>query len=244
MQGWDNLPDKYLPNVNSVVQNNPGWTFMRWDDKGVRDLIAREACEYLDKYNSFTLLHQRVDFARYLILYVYGGVSVDTDVLAKKGFDTLPELQTSDFIVSKNSTDSFINNATIIVSEKNPLLKELLDSINPECSFTGIDSATTNALCINNTTGPGMFTKFINEHLDRITVLDNSYFEPCSGYDKSCQAEGIKENTILDHQHEGTWIPPVIKNGLSAIYFFKRNWMLLIMFILIVILVILLLKGK
>lgn len=237
MQEWDNLPDKYLPNVNSIISNNPGWTIIRWDDKGIRELIAKEACEYTDKYNSFTLLHQKIDFARYLILYIYGGVSADVDVMAKKGFDTLPEIQTKDFIVSKNSSNVFINNATILVSKENPLLKELLDNITSDCS--GYNSDFT---CIYNTTGPGMFTNFVNTHLDRITVVDNSYFEPCSGYDPKCQVGGIKENTILDHQHEGTWIPPKIKNALSTMYFCRRYWLFLLILLAIIILIVILLK--
>lgn len=236
LQGWDQLPDKYLPNINSVQVNNPGWTFMQWDDKGIRNLIAKKACEYTDKYNSFTLLHQRVDFARYLILYVYGGVSVDTDAMAIKGFDTLPEFHTKDFIVSKNSGNLFINNATILVTQGNPLLKELLDSINPDCSSYGTD-----VTCIYNSTGPGAFTKFVNKHLDRITVLESSFFEPCSGFDKACT---VKENTIIDHQHEGSWVPPIVKNTFMAFHFCKRNWLFLLILITIVIFIVLLLKGK
>lgn len=242
MQGWDSLPDKYLPNVNSIVTNNPGYIIMRWDDKGIREALRKYSCEvdnttYLDKYNSLTLLHQRVDFARYFILYIYGGVSADTDAMAIKGFDTLPEIKTDNFIVSKNSSNLFINNATILVSEKNPLLKELLDSIDGDCSSYGSDF-----MCVTNTTGPTKFTEFVNDHRDQITVLDNSFFEPCSGYDKECSVEGIKENTILDHQHEGSWVPPGVKNTFTILYFCKRHWSLLLMLILIIILIFLLIR--
>ena len=60
------------------------------------------------------------------------------------------------------------------------------------------------SMCINRTTGPYLFTKIYNEYRnkDNVMVLDWSYFEPCLLGDL-CE---VKENTILIHHHDATWI--------------------------------------
>lgn len=211
LQGWDSLPKKYDANLQSIINKNPDWQVNQWDEPQILDVLKSMGQPYLDKYNSLKLLLQKVDFARYAILHQFGGVSVDADAVALKSFNETPHLNDSDFIVSKNSISSFINNATILVSKSNPLMKELLDSIATDCkSYQG------DTLCVLNTTGPIAFTKFINKHRNEITVLDPSYLEPCSGMDKYCQ---VKPNSILDHRHEGSWVSPTFK-GIAKVHYF------------------------
>ncbi len=214
LQGWSNLPTEFKANVQSVIDKNPDWKHMQWDDKYIIDTVTAIGPEYLAKYNSFKLIHQRVDFGRYAILYMYGGVSVDIDALALRSFNFTPHLSDSDFIVSNNSRDSFVNNATIFVSEKNPLMKDLLDSIGTDC--TGM----TDSSCILNTAGITAFNKFVQAHKDSITILPNTYFEPCSGRDKHCIPGPL---AILDHQHSGTWVSPVAKFIMEGYYNAKQN---------------------
>lgn len=202
-QGWDQLPSRYDANVKSVIDNNPDWEHIKWDEKGIREVVASLGKEYLDKFDSFTILHQRIDFGRYAILYKFGGVSVDIDAVAHKGFDTTPSLSSSDFIVSRNSTDQFINNATILVSPLNPIMKDVLDSSSVECKL--FEEKT---LCVMNTAGLNMFNKVLSKYGDQVTILDNKYFEPCSGSDPNCV---VSPETILDHQHDKSWVNPAYK---------------------------------
>lgn len=227
MQGWDSLPDKFASNVQSIADKNPGWKIFKWTEKGIRDTVAKLGPEYLAKYDSFNLLHQKVDLGRYAILYTYGGASVDTDVVALKGFDETPNLKTSDFIVSYNSSNAFenyikngrsvsLNNATILVSKNNPIMKGLIDHIlGLSCT---IDQSKES--CIQGTTGPKEFTTYLNQHKDQITILDNVYFEPCGGNDTECI---LPEAAILDHQHEGSWVRDSHKQISRIWYGIKRN---------------------
>lgn len=210
-QGWDQLPSKYVSNVESVIAANPDWKHIKWDQDSIRPVVAALGAQYLLVYDSFKLLHQKVDYGRYAILYTYGGVSVDIDARAIRSLDNTPSLSTSNFIVSWNSAKNFVNNATIFVSEKNPLMLQFLGSITANCPMVGGDFA-----CIQNTTGPTAFNKFVQDHLSSITILDNSYFEPCSGHDKYCE---LGPNAIVDHQHAGSWLSPVFKQCASAYFF-------------------------
>lgn len=211
LQGLEEVPQKYSENIKSVIKNNPDWSYHLWDESEIRNEISKIGDSYLRKFDALPLLHMKVDMGRYAILYRNGGASVDVDAVALKSFDETPGIATSDFIVSKNSQDLFINNATILVSKENPLMKQLLDEIDGDCKWYPGKTA-----CIMYSTGPMAFTKFVNEHLDKITVLDPIYFEPCSGRNDNCKVDS--EKTILDHRHEGTWVNPAWKQIVSIYY--------------------------
>lgn len=230
-QGWNKFPERLKVNVDSVSAMNPDWTRMTWDENSLRDAVASLGQKYLDKYDGFSIMHQKIDFGRYAVLYIYGGVSVDTDIFAFKGFDETPTIDTSDLIVSKNPTNSFLNNATILASKNNPIMLGLLDSIAPECK-----SKNSNFLCMQETTAPKSFTKYMNQFKDQITILDSSYFEPCSGADKFCE---VKPNSILDHRHELSWLSPAQRKASEFYHSFNHKKSIVIPMVLLGVVVVL-----
>lgn len=50
------------------------------DDADLRDLIVRHFPEFLAQYDRFTRSIERVDFARYALMHVYGGIYADLDM--------------------------------------------------------------------------------------------------------------------------------------------------------------------
>jgi mannosyltransferase OCH1-like enzyme len=203
-QGWDSLPANFQSNVDSVIKNNPGYQVMKWDGNSLRNAIATIGNDYAVKYDEFEYMHQKIDFGRYAVLYLNGGISVDIDAIAYKGFDQTPGIQTSSFIVSQNSTNQFVNNAIILVSQKNPLMLELLQQISGNCGKMEHKIS-----CIMKSTGPQMFNDFVLQNKEQINILPNTYFEPCSGADKFCK---LPEQVILNHKHAATWISPFWQN--------------------------------
>lgn len=225
---WKDLPEKYKSRVQSVIEKNPGWTHYAWDNSNIPQLLNSIGPEYLAKYNSFSLIHQKVDFSRAAILYVHGGASVDADAIAYKSFDTLPSIETSDFIASYNSSNSLENkvkagipvvlmNATILVKPRHPIVKSLLDyMMEQSCTVNESDYS-----CIQHTTGPRAFTKYLLDNFkDQITILDNSWLDPCNSSDTQCE---IKPNTVLDQNQEGSWANPAYKTLQKIYYTAKRH---------------------
>lgn len=228
MQGWNNLPQKFMSNIESIYKHNPDYEIIKWDEKSLREEVYKLGPHYLEKWDSFPYMHQRVDMGRFAVLFLEGGISVDTDVVAIKGFDNTPSLGISSFVVSYNSSNAFenfvkngravsLNNATILVSKNNPIMKDLLDHI----LGLSCDINQSKESCIQETTGPKEFTTFLNKYKDQITILDNKYFEPCGGADTECV---IPEVAILDHQHEGSWVRNSHKQISKFWYYIKRNW--------------------
>jgi len=246
-QGWSQLPEKYVANVEATIAQNPDWKIFRWDDASIRPLLKYLGQQYLDKYESFKILHQKIDFARYAILYALGGISIDVDAKAVKSFNEIPFINEKDFIVGYSPLDSVgnavqgnerraINNSVIISSKNNPILKEVLDYIlTLDCKSGQSDFS-----CIIFTTGQS-FNEVLYKHKDEITILDNSYFESCHGNDEGCE---FSPNAIIEHKHAQTWVPENYQTLAKAYYWSKKNFIPLAVFIGLIILVIYLFKKE
>ncbi len=225
LQGWENVPDKYRKNIDRLHTLNPDFTFKQWDEKSLQAECAKLGQEYLDKFNSFDLLMLKVEFGRYVVLYNYGGISVDTDMFSLKTIESLPDLD-HDFIVSGSAFPANMviktNNALIITTKHNYILKDLIDTI--VSSKHKRKDYLTKELYINSTTGPNAFVSIIKKYPEAY-ILDHKYFEPCLSVDLLCRT---KEDSIMDHQHEMSWINPFFKVLFTIIIFFMRNWWILL----------------
>jgi mannosyltransferase OCH1-like enzyme len=210
MQGWENLPTKFRPNVQSLHELNPTFEHLQWDEEGLRRECAKISPAVLKKFNSFQTMLQKVDLGRYVVLYNYGGVSVDTDMKSLKPIMATPNVRDHDFIVSSAAFPiglaGWVNNALIMCRSQHPILHELIMSI-AEDRRAAADFAT-KELLTSATTGPGKFNTILATHRSEIFVLDNAYFEPCFSVDPLC-APGPQ--SIMDHQHELSWFSDLTK---------------------------------
>lgn len=242
MQGGKNIPDKYYNNIKTIKDNHKRWEYILWDEIKILELISTKK-EWVDIYYKFTYLHQKIDFAKYIILFIYGGIYIDIDVEIVKSFDSLiNEFDNADIIVSKlniNSTESFLatgynesyNNGIIISKKNGEIIKKLIDEILK--SFYKSDLHI-KVLYINSTTGPRIFTKVINDNKNKVNILPSEYLEPCTR--GNCN---ITEKTIAIHKHELTWMPESFK---YAIDFYLQNKTIMTLLILIILVVII--KNK
>jgi len=230
LQGINNIPEKYNTNILSIKQHNTDFEYKMWDEISILDIIHTNPT-WTKTYYSFIYLHQKVDYARYIILWLMGGIYVDIDVNALKSFDSiLEEFKDYDLIVSKlivNKINSMLqchhpeclNNGVIISKQKADILNEIIKYIdnNSTCSFI-----CPKIMCINKTTGPLMFTKVINQYIknnsgnkSKIYILPAEYLEPCTFGD--CKHT---VNTIVSHNHNCTWIP---KYQYNIMKFYIKN---------------------
>lgn len=239
LQGEINIPNKYYPNIKSVKKFHNSWQYILWDEIKILKLILTKK-EWTDIYYKFIYIHQKIDFAKYIILYTYGGIYIDIDVEVIKSFDKLIEnTNMYDLIVSKsfvNSYESFITagasetyNNGIIIAEKNS--NTLLILINYIIKNFYLPILEPKVLNINYTTGPHIFTDVISKNKSRVKILDSEYLEPC--LIDNCN---ITSNTISIHKHELSWMPEQL---VTIINFYLKNKIIFIGLIcLIVILII------
>lgn len=223
-QGENNIPNKYLPYIKQLHEYHPStnnqsllddskqissWQYIFWDDIKIIKLLEQNKI-WIDTYYKLTYLHQKVDYARYIILYLYGGIYIDMDVIIVKPLDSLlDELKDYDFVVSKINMGWFenmvccgrstcINNGIIMAEPKVAILEKIIDFVNQHSTCSSL----TKFGCINNTTGPKAFTNVILSHLnDKIKILEPEYLEP-----QVLGTGHITNNTYAIHEHDGTWL--------------------------------------
>lgn len=248
-QGINKASNKLKENSMLVKLYHSFWIYIIWDNIMITKFIKNDTILF-HTYKNFKYLHQKVDFFKYIILYKLGGVYIDMDVRLLKSFDNLiKENNNYDVIVSSlhyNKLENFvlchnsicINNGIIISKPGSDFLFKIINQIIsfPNCYPFDINSS----LCINNTTGPSLFTQvYINYPFkNKIKVLDWSYLEPCvSG--NLCE---IKDNTVAIHEHNNSWINENII--IIAYYYFKYKSFIYLLILISLILIIKKLNDK
>ncbi len=83
------VPNKFLKEWNNCIRLNPGYNVTLWTDKDLEDFIHKNYPWFLSTYQSYAYPIERVDAARYFLMYHYGGIYLDMDVDCKAPFDEM-----------------------------------------------------------------------------------------------------------------------------------------------------------
>lgn len=80
-QGVGCIPKKYEKNRASWVENHPEWYYRLWDETSLTQLLKNHYSTFLPLLKRLTHMIQRVHLCKYILLYHFGGIAVDLDVL-------------------------------------------------------------------------------------------------------------------------------------------------------------------
>lgn len=232
-QGWAQLPEKYHADTEKLSILNQNWEHKKWDEESLRSECEKFSPEALAKFDSFDKMIQKVDFGRYVVLYLHGGVSIDCDAECLRPLDKIPGLYKYDLILGKNSLTKLenrvasfglskdlviINNATLCCSKENPIMKHFIEFL--------IQNESWNEDLLLDTqlkTGPLILSVFFNKYLDDVLILDSDIFEPFGN---------VNKRTILNHRYDQSWTGFGAK-PVQVYKFIKNNlvWFLLCIFV-------------
>jgi len=205
-QGWSNLPDKYHNDTEKLSILNQNWEHKKWDEQSLRAECEAFSPEALAKFDGFSDMIQKVDFGRYVVLYNYGGVSIDCDSECLRPLEKTPGMDRYDIILCKNSLNKLenkvasfglardlvvLNNATICCSKEHPLMKQFIEFL--------IKNESWNEDLFLDTqlkTGPLITSIFFNKFLDDIHIVDSDIFEPFGN---------VNKRTVLNHKYDQSW---------------------------------------
>jgi mannosyltransferase OCH1-like enzyme len=243
MQGFENIPDKFKKNLETLHRLNPEYEHKQWDESMLRDECKKYSEECLERFNSLEQMILKVDLGRYVVLYNYGGISVDTDMEQLKPIRTLPDIDSNKFMISKSAFPynmvGILNNAIIITPVNNKILETIIEAIINDKRKASDFS--TKELCTQYLTGP----KFISDILTNIsmpyTIINNKYFEPCSSNDIFCT---VDKDAIMDHKHDGSWVSSYINILLKILIFIIRFFIYIVLAIILIYFIIFRRGGK
>jgi mannosyltransferase OCH1-like enzyme len=247
-QGEDKIPEKYKKYRKSIKDLHPNTTIITWDEKSITDLISTFYPDYYHWFNSLPLMIQKIDVAKCLILYIWGGVYVDMDIEAIK---PLNELYEKDKIVVGEQGVNYIenlflqlflklsrpllNNGIIFSPPKHPFwefyIPFLIDTINIK---PYILEKMINELYVIVTSGPANLTAGITYYpnQEEIKIIEPKYLEPTL---KSTNTDKFSDSYII-HHHTLTWCSSAFRYSLNN--FTNSSLLAIILLILIVILLI------
>lgn len=141
-QTWsdDPLPQilKYIRDENIKLLKDKGYEFILWTDEMILKLINENYPNFYKIYNSAKTGVQRGDIARLMIIYHYGGIYIDLDILILKDIENIIDFTKDRFNISLEpseqtkyiyNTDTYICNAFFASNKNNRFLHNLLFSI-------------------------------------------------------------------------------------------------------------------
>lgn len=82
LQMWKTtqVPEQWLPVVDSCRRMYPDWQYIMWTDETMHSFVQTHFPSFLDQYEAYPYNIQRADAFRYLVLLEMGGVYIDMDV--------------------------------------------------------------------------------------------------------------------------------------------------------------------
>ena len=269
-QGESKIPDKYNKMYKSCLEINKNYKRILWDSNKIENFLQQKYPKYLKIYNKFPLMIQKIDFAKYAILYHYGGIYVDMDVMCLKNIDGLINMnKKSEIILSKlpytetlnkllniyinyvskylyKYHDKLINNGIIMTISKHNyfiyLIEHISKVINKNINYSLYNKEA--FVCV--TTGPTIFSYCLKEYKkkykNKITILPYKYMEPCIEVQK-CDLK----YAYFNHIHQRTWGSrgfELIVKMLHVIYKIKENKLKYSLILICIIFLIFLIKKK
>jgi mannosyltransferase OCH1-like enzyme len=221
MQGHHKAPEYFLSYSKRIRDMHPEWPYVFWDEARIQSLVGTQGA-WRAKYATFVHLHQRVDFAKLLILFTHGGIVIDADAYTVRKLDSLfDEHADASFIVSEvrqfakpvgwignlvacGTAGTCVNNGCFIAKAGSRVLAMIIDRF---LALPSCEPGTGKMECIKATTGPQVFHRLVREYAqdpaNRLVVLEYDKLEPCIS--TSCE---ISERTYIVHAHEMTWFNP------------------------------------
>ena len=88
-QGENNIPKTYPDYRSSWKNKNKDFNYIFWDQNTIEKLVDNYFPFIKNKFNSLSKMIQKIDIAKYMILYHYGGIYVDIDSECLKPINNL-----------------------------------------------------------------------------------------------------------------------------------------------------------
>ena len=135
------------------IYHEKNWTTILWTDESNLSFIKKEYPTFLPIYESYPYNIQRVDAARYFILYHFGGVYLDLDIGCKSNRDlsvlvnTMAHLNKTAMLPQ---TQPFgLSNDVMFASKRSPFFKKVMEALPSKIKWYG-----TPYLTVMYSTGP------------------------------------------------------------------------------------------
>lgn len=186
-----------------------------WDDAKIDEFIENEFPEYIDFYYSLPFHIMQLDFARYCIIYKYGGIYVDMDFYCFKNFYN--DLTKNTFFVESPSSKETIQNSLFGSKKNNKHILNIINESKKTFYYYEIINDQNHEKYndyVLTLSGPILISKYYNSltksNKNQIQILEQDKFNP--DFNKN-EIKDLNANCI--HILTGTWGKDSIKSRLQ-----------------------------
>jgi mannosyltransferase OCH1-like enzyme len=78
------VPEKWKDAFDSCKTNNKGFKHILWTDETMDKFVKKYYHDFYKIYKSYKYHIQRCDVFKFLVLYKYGGIYLDMDIICNK----------------------------------------------------------------------------------------------------------------------------------------------------------------
>ena len=202
--GHNQKPEEVEKCIDSWRKFFPGWEIKEWNESNY-DI---NKVDYMKEAYGLKKWAFVSDYARFDVLYEYGGIYVDVDVEFVK---PLPQefLEYTGFC-GFEYTGAIAPGLIFGIEKENVLLKEILDSFKEdhfEISPNGVYK-TINLRVTEKLEEIGLVKNNEFQNVQGIRVFPSEYF---CGYNTDIREPEITDKTICWHHYLGSWLTPSLK---------------------------------
>lgn len=119
------MPTSWQQASNSCRHLHRDYEYRFWSDDDARRLIARTYPQLLSTFDAYPYDIQRADVIRLVVLYTFGGIYLDLDIICLQSLDHLRRFP---FVLPRTRPVG-LSNDFIIAHPKHPFLLQVLDNL-------------------------------------------------------------------------------------------------------------------
>jgi len=203
-QTWktETIPERWKDAVDSCKKIHKGYRYILWTDKMIYKFVRKFYPDFYPTFKSYTYDIQRWDAFRYLVLYKYGGIYLDMDLVCKK---KLSDFLHYDFVVIHSNLEKrYWRNAFYMAIPKHPFIKFCIESLEKHKKNSYYFGK---QLHIMNSTGP----YFLRDRLNEYGKIPNIYIIKKHEYEGNCDNCNLTENIYgVEKCKGGEYFQPII----------------------------------
>ena len=121
------IPDEWKEAVSSCKSIHSGFEHIVWTDETMDTFVKTHYPSFYQTYVSYKYNIQRCDAFRYLVLYKYGGIYLDMDIICKNSLSKL--LQYDMVLAHSSNVETSFTNSFLMVVPNHPFFKYCIDHL-------------------------------------------------------------------------------------------------------------------
>lgn len=196
----EQIPEKWKISHSEWKNKHPSAQYMFWTDEDNRKFVEENFPDYLETFDNFPYPIQRADAIRYMLLYKFGGVYSDLDIVPNE--DVFPYLESGKVFLMKSANSSKTTTNMFMASiPKQEFWLEVLEATKCCLPFYAVGKH----LKVMMSTGPLMLSSVVEKTKSVITYLPTCLFNPSDISDVDSGKSGERRDTVLRIIEGSSW---------------------------------------